>query len=135
MAWVAPITDRTEIDISNKTSMAYLNYTDLNRIEGNTRYINDYIASYGYSSGITNIKTWVVGESLTKVEADRIRNNIQLLIDAFCKLSTLNDIVFNNTFDYTQINILERNLNELNTYIDYMAKAFLYCGDAYMGGA
>lgn len=134
MAWIEPIIDRSATDIKNKTSKAYLNYTDLNRIEGNTEYLKDLLISYGYSNGITNlsIKTnWTYSDLITRTEADRIRNNINALRDTFCNLSTLQTIVFDNTFTYTQLNVLESNEKELDTYINYMSNSFNYCNDIY----
>jgi len=134
MAWTEPVINRSETDIKNKTSRAYLNYTDLNRIESNTEYLKDLLIGYGYSNGITDlsIKTnWTYSDLITRTEADRIRNNINALRDTFCNLSSLQEIVFDNTFTYTQLNILENNENELDTYINYMSNSFNYCNDIY----
>ena len=136
MAWIEPITDRTQNDIDKKKDKGYLSYADLNRIESNTEYIKGLLMSYGYD-GIAvcdiTFKSWSIGDVLTRNDADRIRNNITNLITAFHSLGETQNIVSNNTFNYQQINILEFDLRELEKYISIMSKSFDYQGTTYCG--
>lgn len=39
MAWISPVTDRSYVDIANRTSKAFMNTSDFERIDGNTDVI------------------------------------------------------------------------------------------------
>lgn len=130
------IYDRTQADVDNKTDKGFLSYTDLNRIESNMQEIKGYLMQYGYDTQAVTasvIKNWSLGDALTRTDADVIRNNITAYITAFHKLGEMQDIVSNNTFDYNQVNILEKDLEQLNLYIERMALAFDYAGVFYCG--
>lgn len=52
------ITDRTEIDLINNTFKAFLNYTDMNRIEENMQELFDIMRSMGYYAKVDTKTDW-----------------------------------------------------------------------------
>lgn len=81
------ITDRTEIDLINNTFKAFLNYTDMNRIEENMQELLDLGVQCGYWTSITFIKTDWKNYSIstsnlnipTRTHMQRIINNLKSL--------------------------------------------------------
>lgn len=57
MSYTTPITDRTQSDVTNKTSKAYLNVADWNRIYGNAQYVNGLFSHLGTSVSFPTIST------------------------------------------------------------------------------
>ena len=55
----------------------------------------------------------------TRTHIDRIRNNIKTLKD-FCYALTTETIIYNNTLNYEQANVLEKILYDTNQYFEEM---------------
>lgn len=65
------IIDRTQEDIEKKTDKAYINASDLERIESNIELIAEYIAA-----PVTVRKNWKTGDLPRKTDFKRIRDNV-----------------------------------------------------------
>ena len=119
------IYDRTASDVetalNNPGSNTHLkgsyNYTDLNRIESWCEYLENNLQKYGVSEHIEMKKDWNMKDYPTRKHLDRIRNNINTLKD-FCYALTTETIVYNNTMNYEQANVLEKILFDINSYIE-----------------
>lgn len=114
--WIAPITDRTYSDIKNANknsnrkkqnheidfefTKAYLNYTDLNRIENNTQYLSSEL-----SVNVTAKINW---------SADKI----PFISDRTRILQNMNDILTKFKEKYPEIEISEVP-GKLSTYSDF----------------
>jgi hypothetical protein len=122
MPWIEPIYDRIQSDIDNKTPKAYINVDDLNRIEGNIKYLTDILKSYGYEADTVS-KAWNINGLPTIADVQRILDNTQNLINIYYQFSNTppvpNDMVY-----YTNVNSLEFNLYQLNNVIETMLKSF-----------
>lgn len=95
------------------------NYTDLNRVEKWCEYLNDILSKYGFSEQL-NIKTnWTRKDYPTRAHIDRIRQNIDKL-KTFCYGIDTETILYNNTLNYEQANILEKILYDINKYFEDM---------------
>lgn len=123
------IFDRTQNDvnnaINNPSSSEFLkgayNYTDLNRVEEWSDYIKDILNDYGANLNF-NVKTdWNMRDYPTRLQINRIRNNISSLKNACYALLTEN-IEYGNTLDYEKANALEKILYDINKHIEGMTK-------------
>lgn len=117
LEWIAPITDRNISDIKNaiknsnrkkqnpaidfEFTKAYLNYTDLNRIESNTKYLSKEL-----NEAVTAKLDWVIKE-------------IPLISDRIRILQNMNDIRSKFLEAYPEIEELETVPIKLNTYADF----------------
>lgn len=102
--WTQPIYDRTQEDIDNKTSKGYMNYKDMNRIEGNIEYIAELMAVS------VETKKWTTLTVPTSEDFTRIKSNIDVLkskisftnyganpdnpINTFDKVNTIEALIF-----------------------------------------
>jgi len=101
--WIPTITDRSQADINNKTAKAYLNYTDFNRIEQDTTYLQNY---YGFM--FTTKTNWTLTDFPKQADFTRILNNLRALrgasglaleevpaepINTFSKVNTIESIL------------------------------------------
>lgn len=71
------IYDRTNDDLVNDTDKAYIDYKDLNRVEG-------ACAELGALLGVTvSTKTWKISDWRTEAEMKRIRDNLEKLQNVY----------------------------------------------------
>lgn len=120
--WIQPIYDRNQNDINNKTSKGYLNYTDMNRIEGNIEYISELM---GVS---VDTKTWTTLTVPTSNDFTRIKNNINILKDEIY-FTSYGDNPENpiNTFD--KVNMLEAFIDAIEGDYEIIMASFMYAGE------
>lgn len=109
--------------INNPNNSEYLkgsyNYTDLNRVEQWCQHLMNILSNYGFAETL-NIKTnWNLKDYPTRAQIDRIRHNIDKLKD-FCYGIITETIVYNNTMNYEQANILEKILFDIDQYFKKM---------------
>lgn len=137
MAWMTPITDRTERDALTAMQLqsttledlkGALNPSDLMRIEGNCQYVHDLLLSYGYSADVTIRLDWAMDDLPTYGEITRIRKNVQALLDGFYTVWGALPIEITQYLDYEGANSLEGNLLKLKTLIELMLTSFRYSG-------
>lgn len=105
------IYDRTNDDLVNDTDKAYIDYDDLNRIEG-------ACVELGTLLGVTvSTKTWKITDWRTEADMERIRQNLIKLQNAY-EMAKITQVPVKITYDsYTQANDIERILHE--TWIVY----------------
>lgn len=103
------IFDRTNQDLVNDTNKAYIAYTDLNRVE----QACDYLANiFGVN---LETKTWLISDFRTDEEMERIRNNLNLLKNAYYEITGMTPVPARITYtSINQANDIERILYELN---------------------
>ncbi|QIB68623.1 hypothetical protein Ami103574_04500 [Aminipila butyrica] len=141
MPLIQPITNRTLADViyadarpdNQEASKGALNYTDLNRIESNCAYLAGQLNTYGYSIDITVKTDWIMQDFPYQGQIDRIRHNVDALLDALYRLPDSPQIRYWNSLDWNDINSLEQNLKNIDTLLQRMAAVFLRCGDAHGG--
>ena len=128
------IYDRNSLDIQNRTRKAFFNYSDMNRLETNAKYLSDLLAEIGYSLPYTITKTWTLQDIPKFSELEKIRKYIADVIE----IIPLNDntIVFPNTLnkmDYVVLNNLEKAMYVLTANIKSIKTAYKYSGEIYSG--
>jgi hypothetical protein len=117
------IFDRTTFDVDealrNPNSSSWLkgayNYIDLNRVESWCEYIQFLLVPYGFAGGLVFKTDWTIRDYPNRTQIDRIRNNVIAERD-FLNLN--NEILINNTLNYSQANALEKVFNDILNYID-----------------
>jgi hypothetical protein len=135
MAWITPIYDRTQADVTNKTAKGKLNDTDLNRIETDIEDLKVRVLAYGYDNGISDIesKSWDDEDIAFKTELDRIRDNLNLLKEQYHNYSGSPVVTNTNYLNWEKVNDIEKNLQLLNKALTDMATVFRYSGTDYSG--
>lgn len=120
--WIQPVYDRTINDVQNKTSKGYLNYTDMNRIEGNIAWIGELM---GVS---VEIKTWTTLTVPTSADFTRIKDNIELLKEhiTFTKYDSSPDNPINT---YDKVNQIETLIDAIEGDFEIVLGANLYAGE------
>ena len=121
------IYDRSASDVetalNNPGSSTHLkgsyNFTDLNRVESWCEYLMNILKKYGFSRNLVIKTNWNMRDYPTRTHIDRIRNNIKTLKD-FCYALTTETIIYNNTLNYEQANVLEKILYDTNQYFEEM---------------
>ena len=125
--WIRPITDRTQADIGGKTSKAYLNSSDLNRIEQDTEYLSDVLDEYGYNQSLTHKTDWLMNDFPYSVEMERVRTNVLELLEVYHEQEApLPETL--EKLDWKKLNAVERNLKLMYEMIGRMEQSFRYCG-------
>lgn len=125
------IFDRTQSDVTNKTSKGYYNASDLNRVESWCRYLADELNSVGYNINITTKTTWSSKDLRTASEMERIRQNIKKLMNGFHYISTI--YANNNNWNYLKANRWEKILYEIDNLMLGMEGWYVHCGVSRMG--
>lgn len=135
------IFDRTLEDvlyaIDNPDSTEYLkgcyNYTDLNRIESNCKYVMELRNKRGILKPIEIItKEWNMKDIPHINDFNRIRSNIISLMQDMT-IPEYETIEFSNTIDYIKANILEKDLSIIKHLIETIEKEVHKCGTFYCG--
>lgn len=124
--WITPITDRTQLDVFNKTSKGYLNISDLNRIEENIKTLSIILHIE------LNTQTWDYETLITKTRMQNILNNIDAIKNAW-QIKGIEDTPSLPINNIDKVNTIEKIL--LNIYESKRAneKAYIYCGYGYCG--
>ena len=98
-------------DSSSNLKGAY-NYTDLNRVESWCEYLQKQLEPYGFNEELDVKTDWSIRDYPTRTEIDRIRQNVDTL-KSFCVSINPGTILYNNTLDYEQANLLEKILYQI----------------------
>lgn len=125
------IFDRTQFDIINKTSKGYYNYTDLNRVETWCGYLAEILNHYNYHANITTKKDWTMLNFPTESEMERIRQNVNILKQAYFSFTEIPE-----NLDYMTLqkaNDIERILYEIDKILKHMENNFIYAGVGNVG--
>ena len=130
--WIEPIVDRILQDISEMNSRAYLNYWDLNRIEQDTEYLSNMLNGYGYNQSLVCKTDWLMSEFPYAIQMERVRTNIQKLINAYHAQDVLLPATLEN-LNWIKINSIESNLKFIKEMIHRMEESFRYSGTFYSG--
>lgn len=112
-----------ETAMNNPGSIVHLkgsyNYTDLNRVEQWCGYLRDILSRYGFAETLVIKTNWNLKDYPTRTQIDRIRHNIDKLKE-FCYGIITETIIYNNTMNYEQANVLEKILYDIDQYFKNM---------------
>lgn len=129
------IFDRTKQDLNKDTFKAYINYTDLNRIESRIKKISEMLCYHAYPQQC-DTRTWEHQTSTDTTEniplksrdMERIRNNIKKLISQFYVFSYTPALPDNfENIDIKKMNEIEKTLFDLHQMIRAMIDNFREC--------
>lgn len=104
------VTVRKQSDLANDTDYAYINYTDLNRIEARTREISDILNANGISNSIvTNTWSYQVEENFSEnlPTLDKMQN----LLD---NINEMYELIKNNFEGFELTNNVPKSMRYLN---------------------
>ena len=117
------IASDVETALNNPGSNTHLkgsyNYTDLNRVESWCEYLENILKKYGFSETLVIKTDWNMRDYPTRTHIDRIRHNIDKLKE-FCYGIITETIIYNNTMNYEQANVLEKILYDIDQYFKNM---------------
>lgn len=130
--WIEPVVDRILQDLTDMNSRAYLNYWDLNRVEQDTEYLADVLNGYGYNQSLMHKTDWLMSDFPYAVQMERIRSNVQTLIDVYHAQEIPLPGTLQN-LNWIKLNDLENNLKLMKEMIARMEQSFRYCGTFYSG--
>jgi hypothetical protein len=118
--WKTPVIDRAQTDIDNKTSKAYLNKSDINRIEENIAYLSGFLSSKGYKIQPFLPVVWNEDSIPTTEDIRRICDRIKTITQAYYEPRGYNDITgfFEKRLDFTDANHVEGNLSEIKALLN-----------------
>lgn len=125
--WITPVYNRTLFDIQAKTSKAFINTADLNRIEGNMQRLASIL-----HCGI-NTKEWTDGEFIFLSELQRMRENLLTLTSAYTLTDKSPAVPQLPFVIYSQWNDIEKILYDMYTLFYANQARVPYCGEVYAG--
>lgn len=144
--WKTPVIDRTAEDVTfAKQKIAEwitaiqtgeyaetfelkgcLNVSDLNRIEGNIKYLNDMLGELGYPVGVTT-REWGRSDIPTTEDVSRIINNVREIILSYYQQEGVTSLP-SGMGGYNQINAIEENLLKIKELLDCMINSYQRSG-------
>ena len=111
-------------------SDTYANTTDLNRIEGDTEYVQDLIATYDTPPVLDTIKTdWAISDYPYYSEMQRIEQNVKDIATQTATPIGWQVGTITQKMDYSDFNRIESNINALYTQTNNIINAFIRVGD------
>jgi len=118
------IFDRLASDVDNALNNPNSSYnlkgayncSDLNRVEAWCEYLQYVLSQYGFTEKLVIKKDWNFRDYPTRTEIDRIRSNIDTLKE-FCYAINTEEIIYNNTLNFEQANILEKVLYDIQQHV------------------
>lgn len=134
--WITPVYDRTQADvdyakqqlakkINNVEYKGCFNPSDINRIEGNARYLADILISLYYFNNVST-SGWNSESLPYKDHIDRIINNIGEIWARWDKPQDAEDLPV-SLLTHEQVNNIEKNLFLLKEMLDDMVSSFREC--------
>ena len=105
-----------------------LNAADLNRIEGNTEIIAEYLAT------VVSVKTWKPSDIPRVSDYKRIRDNVQKVRDAWAVKSDTPPTPEQPLNTYQKWNDIERILHDVDFVYTRTMESRYYCGDEFYAG-
>jgi hypothetical protein len=127
MSWTEPTTNRS------KSNKGYFNIEVINRIESNCEYLEEQLNSYGYTISIITKTDWETSDFPYLTEINRIRDNVNALLEAYYTQDDSPDITYWNSLNWEDANSLEENLKNIYDLLELMAENFKYAGTFYAG--
>lgn len=114
--------------------LACLNAHDLNRIEIDTRWLENALYAYGYGlASSAEYKTdWTMTDMPLSGQLGRIRSNVDHLLEIYHEQETALPNSLEDP-DWQTINALERVLYEMRDMLRRMEQGFRYSGTFYSG--
>ena len=135
--WIEPIYDRTygdvqilEMDTTNSNTKGAYNYTDLNRIEQNTKYCMEYMVDHKIirvPPSMAIKMNWIETDIPTRDDMIRIVRNVMILMDNSNPVIKEDFIELHEAtqFTYQVANAIEHNLDLMHNQPDLPVQKWL----------
>ena len=128
------VTDRTAMDVAQKTAKGFYNATDLNRVGAAVEYVAGRFQALGYDCPVSVKKDWSESDTPTARQMETYRGNIASLRAVIAVLSSTPETPERmRALDYIKANDIEHILQDLDTLITNMEQAWFFSGDLYAG--
>jgi hypothetical protein len=144
--WIDPVYDRTVEDVefakaqiaewiksiqTGDTVSTYdlkgcLNLSDINRIEGNIKFLAEKLSALGYPPDVT-VKSWKRSGVPNEEDIKRIINNTKSIVRAYYQQKGVSELPHGMT-GWDEINAIEENLAKIKELYDAMVKSFRLSG-------
>ena len=128
--WIAPVYDRTAVDVAAGAEKCYFSAEALNRIEGNLQYLADLLGAVGVQT-----RSWTSTDFLRLSDMQRILANLAAVREAYYALPGSPDIPSPPATLWSDVNAIEEitaGIRELWQRNQDSLK--LYAGEVYAGG-
>ena len=103
----------------------------LNRIENKQKELVELLSQLSINVDIKN-KNWEEKQIFNQAEFQRILDNLNVLVKSFCVYSNTPNIP-EISYNYNDINAIEKILFDLEELYNKALKSFIYCGITYCG--
>ena len=147
MRWIVPVVDRTLSDVQNALAQielwriqvangqsptvtelkGCLNATDLNRIEGNTRHISEFLRAYGFQANVTTKVDWTDESLPNATDVNRIIDNIKEIRNKYYEPAGMPSLP-QTMVSFSDINAIEQSLLLFREMLLGMVGAFRRSG-------
>lgn len=128
------ITDRTAMDVAQKTAKGFYNATDLNRVGAAVEYVAERLQTLGYDCPVRVKKDWSESDTPTASQIETYRQNIATLRRQIVVLRTTPETPETiRQLNYIRANNIEQILLDLDALIDKLIKSWCFSGELYAG--
>lgn len=128
------ITDRTAMDVAQKTAKGFYNATDLNRVGAAVEYVADRFQALGYDCPVSVKKDWFESDTPTTSQMETYRQNIATLRRQIAVMqSTPETPETIRRLDYIRANNIEQILVDLDRLLTNIEKSWYFSGELYAG--
>ena len=128
------ITDRTAMDVAQKTTKGFYNATDLNRVGAAVEYVAGRFQALGYDCQVSVKKDWSESDTPTSSQMETYRQNIVTLRRQIAVMqSTPETPETIRQLDYIRANNVEQILMDLDFLISNITKSWYFSGELYAG--
>lgn len=128
------ITDRTQADVTGRTTKGYYNASDLNRVETAVDYVAGRFRELGYNVN-PEVKTdWIEDDLPAVFDLTRYLGNVAALRRVIAVLPTTPTLPGSMRWlDYVGANAIEQVLVDLDLLITKITETWVYSGEVYAG--
>ena len=131
------ITDRTAMDVAQKTAKGVYNATDLNRVGAAVEYVAGRFQALGYDCPVSVKKDWSESDTPTAGQMETYRQNIATLRRQIAVMKSTPETPETpetiRQLNYIRANNIEQILMDLDQLITNIHKSWYFSGEIYAG--
>lgn len=128
------ITDRTAMDVAQKTAKGFYNATDLNRVGAAVEYVAKRFQALGYDCPVSVKKDWSESDTPTAGQMETYRQNIVTLRRQIAVMkSTPETPETIRQLNYIRANNIEQILLDMDRLLTNIENSWYFSGELYAG--
>lgn len=128
------ITDRTAMDVAQKTAKGFYNATDLNRVGAAVEYVAGRFHALGYDCPVRVKKDWSESDTPTAGQMETYRQNIATLRRQIAVMkSTPETPETIRQLNYIRANNIEQILLDIDRLLTNIENSWYFSGELYAG--